>query len=127
MSKAKPRTVRQRAAEYTTSTLAAQAPDNGERIIEDGAVKFRVQGGPLDGKLLVLDVLSLVLASGPVETKYGTFAEGFVTTAEFLADLASAFRAVGATDCSPTLAYRIWLAAWERWIELKKNMQPKQK
>lgn len=46
---------------------------------------------------------------------------GLIPTMEFLADLATQFSEMGIADCSPDLAYKLWIGLMAKLSEEKKS------
>lgn len=92
-------------------------------ILATGEIVFSVQSpdGPVDRKV---DVLWLKLTCEAAEKEHciGTDSEGrLMATAEFLDGLAQKI-SVKVPECTPTMAWQMWIAAADAMTELKNAM-----
>ena len=109
-----------------TKKKPACAPALAE-IIDQDALRIRVNGGEHDGETLSLDVVTTKLAMEAVERKHKTTDPGWLVTAEFLTDLGAAMaKHLGWEKCSGSFAYQLWIKVSEAWVDLKKNIDLKQ-
>lgn len=92
-------------------------------ILQDGQLTFRIQRGEEETSHK-LDLLELKLTCESCESKHHLQIQDgrVVATAQFLRDLAGELEALGVKNCTPTVAYQIWLAASAQLEVLKKNI-----
>lgn len=115
---------KRRSPRVKTQAPAAEIPGDGIETIDDGQFSVRISGGPLDGKLVAIDLLQAELACEAVESKHKSYEQGWIATPPFLADMAIAFQEIGVQGCTPTVAYRLWHITREKYVAIKKNTPP---
>lgn len=74
-----------------------------------------------DGSKAENDILLLKLAMQEIEERHNAFDTGYISTPEFLGELAALFDSKGAKGCTPANAFRIWEDLNVSWSEVKKN------
>ena len=93
-------------------------------ILGDGTIRFKIEGGKMNGETVSVDVVSAKLASEPVDKSHGSGEEEWSPTPEFLRDLAKAYVETGILPyCSPSMAYHVYFEVIAQWTGLKKSME----
>ena len=95
---------------------------NGELpMMSDGTLRFRVKRHDGAETVHTLDLLLLKLTCERCEEDHQlVIAEGRMQpTADFLQDLASRLAGIGLDGCTPTMAWKAWVAASEEMARLK--------
>lgn len=95
--------------------MSKRKPITNARQLTDGTLQLVLPGGDR----ATVDLITIKLASEEVERKHATGA-GWVATAAFMVDLSTAY-APYVPGCTPTMAYQLWEAVLDEWLELKKN------
>lgn len=104
-----------------------EQPSNPARpdapVLEDGELVFRVRrvdGSETDHRL---DLLCLKLTCEACEEQHGLqVKDGCLRpTPDFLVDLARRIESLGLDRCTPTLAWKVWIAAADGMQGLKKT------
>lgn len=92
-------------------------------VFDDGGLEFKVSGGKSHGKTFGIDLVGAQVAADELTLKHRLKDRGDKPSREFLADLAKEFTLLINADleCSPSLAYWIWLAVDERMGDLQKK------
>lgn len=91
-------------------------------VKDDGELSITISGGPADGQTVKLDLWQAKLAFEQVEAKHGV-GEKFKATPDFLSDLCGVAGSLGVSPCTPTLAYKLWHAVGQAWMDVKKNTE----
>jgi len=98
-------------------------PTASETILSDGTLRFVVKRAGVENQTIECDLLVLKLTCEQCEDQYSLqAADGRMKpTPEFLQDLASRLGTCGIENCTPTIAWQVWIAVSEQLSQLKKS------
>lgn len=102
----------------------AQQADRGPITLDDGRFVFGITRPDGERTEHALDILTFRLTCEKLEAKHSlarTAEGGIQPTPEFLRDL-SAELSRDIADCTPTVAWQLWVASFAAMERLKKNM-----
>ena len=94
-----------------------------DTVLSDGTLNFVVRRAGHDDKTIDADLLILKLTCEQCEDRHSLqSADGRMKpTPEFLQDLAASLGTCGIEDCTPTIAWQVWIAVSEQLSLLKKS------
>ena len=106
-------------------TETPQTDKSDSPIMHDGTLVFRVERGGEEPERYTLDLLMLKLTCEAMEAKHSLrVAEGrLIATPAFLLDLAGELQTLGVENCTPTIAWQVWISASQQLEALKKNIE----
>lgn len=109
------------ACESSATPQHTSEPPPRYAVLESGELIFRVRrpdGSETDHQI---DLLSLKLTCEETEQVHNLQVKdgAIAPTAAFLADLAARFVELGVADCTPTIAYQMWLSSYGAMETLK--------
>ncbi len=94
-----------------------------DTVLSDGTLRFVVRKPGQEDVPIVADLLILKLTCEACEDRHSLQStDGRMRpTPEFLSDLASSLGVCGIPDCTPTIAWQVWIAVSEQLSALKKS------
>ena len=87
--------------------------------LTDGVLRFRIERAGQEAESIELDLLIVKMELERLTVQH-KLTDG-KPTAAFLFDMSNALEAIGVANCTPTIAYKIAMAADEAWEKTQKK------